>query len=42
MDAFTVRNLREHTGLLILAAESGKLSVITKHGRPVFIAVSFE
>jgi prevent-host-death family protein len=41
MDTFTVRDLREHTGQLIHDAEEGKLSLITKHGRPVFLAVPF-
>lgn len=41
MDTFTVRDLREHTGALIHDAEEGKLSLITKHGRPVFLAVPF-
>src|SRR3990167_4615009 len=41
MDTFTVRDLREHTGVLIHDAEIGKLSLITKHGRPVFLAVPF-
>lgn len=41
MDTFTVRDLRERTGELIRDAEAGELSVITKHGRPVFIAVPF-
>lgn len=42
MDAFTVRDLRERTGDLIRDAEAGKLSVVTKHGRPVFVAVPFD
>ncbi|MDT8321810.1 MAG: type II toxin-antitoxin system prevent-host-death family antitoxin [Xanthomonadales bacterium] len=42
MDTFTVRDLRERTGELIRDAECGKLSVITKHGRPVFVAVPFD
>jgi prevent-host-death family protein len=42
MDTFTVRDLRERTGQLIRDAESRKLSVITKHGRPVFLAVPFD
>lgn len=42
MDTFTVRDLRERTGELIRDAESGRLSVITKHGRPVFVAVPFD
>lgn len=41
MDTFTVRDLREHTGALIHDAEAGKLSLITKHGQPVFLAVPF-
>lgn len=42
MDTFTVRDLRERTGELIRDAEMGELSVVTKHGRPVFIAVPFD
>ena len=41
MDTFSVRDLREHTGTLIHDAEAGKLSLVTKRGRPVFIAVPF-
>lgn len=41
MDRFTVRDLRERTGELIREAESGELSIITKHGKPVFVAVPF-
>lgn len=42
MRTFTVRDLREHTGELIRRAGNGELSVITKHGMPVFIAVPFD
>lgn len=42
MDTFTVRDLRERTGELIRDAEDGKLSLVTKHGQPVFIAVPFD
>jgi len=42
MDTITVRDLRERTGDLIRDAESGKLSVVTKHGRPVFVAVPLD
>ncbi len=42
MDTFTVRDLRERTGELIRDAESGELSVVTKHGRPVFVALPFD
>jgi prevent-host-death family protein len=41
MDTFSVRDLREHTGSLIHEAEEGNLSLVTKHGRPVFLAVPF-
>ena len=41
MDTFSVRDLREHTGALIHGAEAGKLSIITKRGQPVFLAVPF-
>lgn len=41
MDTFTVRDLRERTGELIHDAEMGKLSLITKHGQPIFIAMPF-
>jgi prevent-host-death family protein len=42
VDSFTVRDLRERTGELIRDAEEGKLSLVTKHGQPVFIAVPFD
>jgi prevent-host-death family protein len=42
MEAFTVRDLRERTGELIRGAEEGHLSVVTKHGNPVFVAVPFD
>lgn len=42
MHTFTVRDLREHTGELIRGAENGELSVVTKHGTPVFVAVPFD
>lgn len=42
METFTVRDLRERTGELIRSAEEGRLSVVTKHGTPVFIAVPFD
>lgn len=41
METFTVRDLREHTGALIHGAEAGNLSLVTKHGQPVFLAVPF-
>jgi len=42
MDTFTIRDLRERTGDLVRDAEAGKLSIITKHGQPVFLAVPFD
>ncbi len=42
MDTFTVRDLRERTGELIRDAEAGELAVVTKHGRPVFVALPFD
>lgn len=41
METFTIRDLRERTGELVHGAEEGKLSLITKHGQPVFLAVPF-
>lgn len=41
MDTFSVRDLRERTGALIHDAEAGKMSLITKHGRPVFLTIPF-
>jgi prevent-host-death family protein len=42
IDIFTVRELRQRTGDLLRNAESGRLALITKHGRPVFVAVPFD
>ncbi len=42
METYTVSDLRNRTDDLIRAAEAGKLSVITKHGRPVLVAVPFD
>lgn len=42
MDTFTIRDLRERTGELIRDAEAGRLSIVTKHGQPVFVAVPFD
>lgn len=41
MEAYTIRDLRNRTGDLIRGAESGELSLVTKHGQPVFVAVPF-
>ena len=42
METFTVRDLRNRTGELIREAELGHLSLITKHGQPVFVAGPFD
>lgn len=42
MQTFTIRDLRDRTGDLVRDAEAGRLSVITKHGQPVFVAVPFD
>ncbi len=42
MEMFTIRDLRNRTGDLIRQAEAGQLSVVTKHGQPVFVAVPFD
>ena len=41
MQTFTVRDIREHTGALLHGAEEGHISLVTKHGRPAFLAVPF-
>jgi predicted HTH domain antitoxin len=41
MHTYSVRDLREHTGDLIHGAEEGNLALITKHSKPVFLAVPF-
>ncbi|WP_162932313.1 type II toxin-antitoxin system prevent-host-death family antitoxin [Solimonas sp. K1W22B-7] len=42
MESFTIRDLRERTGDLVRGAESGKLSLVTKRGQPLFVAVPFD
>jgi prevent-host-death family protein len=41
VDTFSVRDLRERIGDLTRDAESGRLAVVTKRGRPLFVAVPF-
>lgn len=41
VDTFTIRDLRERIGDLTRDAESGRLSLVTKRGRPLFVAVPF-
>ncbi len=42
MQTFTIRDLQDNTGGIIREAESGRLSVVTKHGQPIFVAVPFD
>jgi prevent-host-death family protein len=42
MHTFTIRDLRDRTAEIVREAEAGKLSLVTKHGQPVFVAVPFD
>jgi prevent-host-death family protein len=42
IDIFTIRDLRARTGDLVRDAEEGRISLITKHGRPVILAIPFD
>ena len=42
MQTFSIRDLREHTGEITRTAEAGEISVIAKHGQPLFLAVPFD
>lgn len=42
MESFAVRDLREHTGELVRNAEEGRYSVVSKHGKPLFVALPFD
>ena len=42
MDSFTIRELRERTGELVRNAEEGRLSVVSKHGHPLFVALPLD
>jgi predicted HTH domain antitoxin len=41
MQAFTVRELRERSGELSREAGEGRLSLVTRHGQPLFVSVPF-
>ncbi|MGB1110883.1 MAG: type II toxin-antitoxin system prevent-host-death family antitoxin, partial [Gammaproteobacteria bacterium] len=41
-DVFSARDLRNRSGELLKEAEAGRISLITKHGRPVIVAVPFD
>lgn len=42
MKTFSIRDLREKTGDLLSASESGEISVVTKYGQPIFLAMPFD
>jgi prevent-host-death family protein len=42
MDTFSVRDLRERSGDLVRQAEEGHLSIVAKHGHPLFVAVPLD
>jgi len=42
METFSIRDLRERTGDLVREAEAGHLSLVAKHGRPLFVAVPMD
>ena len=42
MRSFAIRDLRDHTGELVRNAESGAYSIVSKHGRPLFVALPFD
>ena len=41
MQTFSIRDLRERSGELSREAEAGHLSLITKHGHPLVLALPF-
>lgn len=41
MQTFSIRELRERSGDLSREAESGHLSLVTRHGQPLFVSVPF-
>lgn len=42
IDVFTARDLRNRSGELLLDAEAGQISLITKHGKPAILAIPFD
>jgi prevent-host-death family protein len=42
METFSIRDLRERTGELVREAEAGHLSLVAKHGRPLFVTVPMD
>lgn len=42
LNVFSARDLRLRSGELLDEAEAGRVALITKHGRPAFLAVPFD
>lgn len=42
LEVFTVQGLTEQSEDLLRAAEQGRLALVTKDGKPVFVAVPFD
>ena len=42
MQTFSMRDLREHSAELIRQAKQGHLSLVTRHGQPLFVSVPFD
>ena len=42
LDVFSARDLRQRSGDLLKGAESGRLAIVTKHGRPAIVAVPLD
>ncbi|HEY8019926.1 MAG TPA: type II toxin-antitoxin system prevent-host-death family antitoxin [Thermoanaerobaculia bacterium] len=42
LDVFTIRDLKQRSTDLVHAAEEGRLSLITNHGRPAILALPFD
>jgi len=42
METLSIRDLRERTGGLVGQAKLGRLSLVAKHGRPIFVALPLD
>ncbi len=41
MQTFSIRDLRDRSGELTREAQEGRLSLVSKHGQPLFVSVPF-
>ncbi len=41
MQTFSIRDLRDRSGELTREAQAGRLSLVTKHGKPILVSVPF-